>query len=57
MAERANYGERYVAHAKAAEAKRRMDDAIATLERAEREWFEACRECDRLDHPDDNPFP
>lgn len=44
-----NFGTRYVAHASAMQAKRRMDEAIDELHKAEAEWMEACRQCDRLD--------
>lgn len=36
------------ADARQREAKARMDEAIAALEKAETEWHEACLECDRL---------
>lgn len=49
MTERPNYGDRYKAHAIAMAAKRRMDAALAELEKAEDEWHQACLECDRLD--------
>lgn len=44
-----NYGKRYLIHARAAEAKRRVDDTIAALEKAVDEWRQACIECERID--------
>jgi len=46
------YGERYAAHYRALEAKRRMDAAMEALCVAEAEWIAACHEADRMDGAD-----
>ena len=53
MTQRPRYPERYAAHLKALQAKRRMDEAQAVLEKAEDEWHQACIECDRIDGVDE----
>lgn len=47
--QKGNFGERFVAHARALEAKRNLDDALAALEKAEKAFIVAQIECDRVD--------